>query len=83
MQSSKIVQYAKEAVKKHPEAFEALLEFERTGKLSKPNPKERANFTIDARLLKRYRAWCKEKGYAMSARIEKYIGNELGKEKSF
>lgn len=83
MRSSKIVQYAKEAVKKHPEAFEALLEFERTGRLLKPNPKERANFTIDAKLLKKYRAWCKEKGYVMSARIEKYIENELQKEKIF
>jgi len=77
MQSSKIVNYAKLAVKEHPELFEALLEYERTGKLLKPNPKERANFTIDAKLLKRYRLYCKKHGYKMSARIEKFIEKEL------
>ena len=33
MQSSELVKYAKEAVKEHPELFEALLESERTEKL--------------------------------------------------
>lgn len=80
MPSSKYVQYAKQAIEEHPELFEALLEFERTGKLPKPNPKERANFTIDAALLKKYRAFCKETGYTMSARIEKFIEKELKKD---
>ena len=53
------------------------MEFERTGKLPKPNPKERANFTIDAKILRQYRAHCKEQGLNMSARIEKYIEQEL------
>lgn len=83
MPSSKLVRYAKEAVKEHPEVFEALLEYERTGKLPKPNPKERANFTIDAKLLRAYRSYCRKHGYTMSARIEKSIEQELrGKEKS-
>lgn len=79
MQQSKLVMYAKQAVEQHPEAFEALLEFERTGKLPKPNPKERANFTIDAKLLRQYRAYCKEHGLNMSARIEKFIERDIGK----
>ncbi|MEK6861073.1 MAG: hypothetical protein AABY07_03815 [Nanoarchaeota archaeon] len=37
-----LVRLAKEAIKEHPEMFEALLEFERTGKLPKPNYKIRA-----------------------------------------
>jgi len=77
MQQSKFVELAKNSIKKHPEMFEALLEYERTGKLPKPNPKERANFTIDAKLLRLYRAYCKEHGYKMSARIEKFIEKEL------
>ena len=80
MQSSKLVTYAKEAVKEHPELFESLLEYERTGKLPKPNPKERANFTIDAKLLRAYRKYCKKHGYKMSARIEKFIEKEITKE---
>lgn len=78
MPSSKFVELAKQAVQKHPEVFEALMEFERTGKLPKPNPKERANFTIDSKLLRQYRAYCKKHGYSMSAKIEKFISKELG-----
>ena len=81
MPQSKLVMYAKRAVKQHPEAFEALLEFERTGKLPKPNPKERANFTIDAKLLRQYRAYCREQGINMSARIERFIKTELQSKK--
>ena len=77
MQSFNIVEYARQAVKEHPEVFEALLEYERTGKLRKPNPKKRANFTIDAKLLRVYRQWCKKQSYSMSARIEKFIGSEV------
>lgn len=74
--------YAKEAMVEHPELLEALLEFERTGKLKKPNPKIRANFTIDAKLLRAFRAYCREHGLSMSAIIEKTIRNTLehGKE---
>ncbi|MBI2110488.1 hypothetical protein HYT51_01790 [Candidatus Woesearchaeota archaeon] len=79
MPSSNLVKYAKEAVKEHPELFEALLEYERTGKLPKPNPKERANFTIDSKILREYRLYCKKHGYKMSARIERFIERELQK----
>ncbi len=77
MPLSKFVELAKRAVKEHPEVFEALLEYERTGKLPKPNPKERANFTIDTKLLRLYRNYCKKQGYKMSARIEKFVEEEL------
>ncbi len=77
MQQSKFVEIARDSIKKHPEMFEALLEYERTGKLLKPNPKERANFTIDAKLLRQYRAYCRDKGYKMSSRIERFIESEL------
>ena len=79
MQSSKFVDIAKKIVREKPEVFEALLEYERTGKLPKPNPKERVNFTIDARLIRKYREWCRQQGYSMSAHIEKSIKEELKK----
>lgn len=79
MPLSKLVKLAKEATEEHPELFEALLEYERTGKLPKPNPKERANFTIDAKLLRSYRTYCRQHGYKMSARIEKFIEQEIKK----
>ncbi|MBS3145654.1 hypothetical protein J4414_02530 [Candidatus Woesearchaeota archaeon] len=69
--------YGKEGIKEHPELFEALLEFERTGKLKKPNPKTRANFTIDSNVLKQFRKYCQDKGFKMSALIEKFIKRTL------
>jgi len=65
--------YGKEGIKEHPELFEALLEFERTGRLKKPNPKTRANFTIDHKLLNQFREYCQDKGFKMSSLIEKSI----------
>ena len=65
-----LVKLAKESIKEHPEAFEALMEFERTGKLPKLHYKVRANFTIDATLLRKFRAYCKREGKKMSAVLE-------------
>ena len=73
-----IVSSAKKAIREKPEIFEALLEFERTKKLPKINYKERANFTLDAKLLKRFREYCKKQGYNMSAKVEKAIRQEMG-----
>ncbi len=72
-----LVKLAKESIKEHPEAFEALMEFERTGKLPKPNYKVRANFTIDAKLLRKFREYCRQKGMKMSAILGKHIEEEL------
>lgn len=72
-----LVKYAKEAVKNEPEIFEALMEYERTKKLPKMKYKKRANFTLDAKLLRNFRSHCKKQGYNMSARIEKFIEKEL------
>lgn len=73
----KFVEMAKDAVRKHPEAFEALMEFERTGKLPKAEYKTRADFTIDAKLLRNFREYCKKNGMKMSAVLENYIKKEL------
>ena len=72
-----IVRLAKKAIKEQPEVFEALLEFERTGKLPKIGYKTRANFTIDAALLRKFREYCKKNGMKMSAVLEKHIAEEL------
>jgi len=72
-----LVKLAKEAIREHPEAFEALMEFERTGKLPKLTYKVRANFTLDSTLLKKFRLHCKKQGKKMSAVLEKHIEEEL------
>lgn len=77
LSGKEIVALAKKAVKEQPEVFEALMEFERTGKLPKVNYKIRANFTLDAALLRKFRDHCRSHGKKMSAVIEKYIQEEM------
>ncbi len=74
---SPILQIAKRIVKENPEYFEALVEFERTKKLPKLQYKQRANFTIDSELLRKFRIYCQKQGYKMSAKLERLIQQEL------
>ena len=53
LSDKELLKTTEKLLKEKPEVFEALLEFERTGKLPKLNYKERANFTIDSELLRR------------------------------
>lgn len=79
LSGKEIVAQAKKAVREQPEVFEALLEFERTGKLPKVFYKVRANFTIDAALLRKFRTHCRREGKKMSSVIERYIEQEMAK----
>ncbi|OIO66416.1 hypothetical protein COY28_06270 [Candidatus Woesearchaeota archaeon CG_4_10_14_0_2_um_filter_57_5] len=47
--------------------FDALLEFEKTGRLQ---TKQRLNFTIDKKVAADFRKHCKKLGYNMSAKVE-------------
>ena len=78
MPSSEIVEMAKKAARENPEAFEALLEFERTGKLRKLKYKERVNFTIDTEIMRKFRSYCKRKGFKMSTLLENLIMKNIG-----
>lgn len=78
-----MTKYGKRAIqviREHPEAFEALLEYERTKRLPKLTYKERANFTIDNMLLRKFRAYCKDRGLNMSRVVERYIKEEIKRE---
>lgn len=74
MQQSKFVKKAKKIVKEHPGAFEALLDFERTGRV---RSKTRANFTIDKILMKKFREYCREKHLNMSGLVEDFIRKKV------
>jgi len=80
MLSDSIVERAKKLIKENPEYFEALVEFERTKKLPRLNYKKRANFTIDAKLLKDFKEYCRINKLNMSNMIESYIKEELKKQ---
>ncbi len=62
---------AEKIVDRDKAVFDALMEFERTKKII---TKTRLNFTIDKNIASNYRKYCREKGYNMSAKIEKAMG---------
>jgi hypothetical protein len=77
--TKKLVDYAFAAIKRNPQVFEALAEYDRTRKLPKTIYRERVNFTIDGILLRKFKAHAQEKGLNMSRVIEKYMKEELKK----
>ena len=79
MPLGKIAQTAIHIIKKNPEYFEALVEYEKTGRLPQLTYKKRVNFTIDAVLFKEFRAYCQKTGIKMSTEIELLLRKELGK----
>lgn len=77
LQGKEIVRIAKKIVKEHPEYFDALLVFEKTGKLPKFNYKKRVNFTLDNNLAREFRNYCEKNGMKMSSVIEKCIEEKI------
>lgn len=67
MQSGRFLKAAREIAKKDRQLFDALLEFEETRKI---RSKTRLNFTIDKSVASRFRKFCRERGYNMSAKVE-------------
>lgn len=63
--------------KKHPRVFTALEEYDRTRKIPRLDYKKRVDFTIDARLLNEFKAYCKKKNLKMSNIVENLIRKEL------
>jgi hypothetical protein len=71
MQSNKkFLELAKEIAKRDKYVFDSLIEFEKTKKI---RTKTRLNFTIDKSIASRFKKYCREKGYNMSAKIEQAI----------
>jgi len=64
-------------IKKHPEIFAALEEYERTKKVRKLSPRKHIDLTIDPALLKEFRVYCRERGMSMSRFVERCIRKEI------
>ncbi len=77
MPSNKLLKIAKRTVKNNPELFNNLMEFEKTKKI---RTKTKLNFTIDKSIASKFKKFCREKGYNMSAKIEKAM-EQIIKEK--
>ena len=67
MPSNKFLKIAREIVKKDKIVFDTLMEFEKTKKII---TKTRLNFTIDKNIANKFKKFCRNKGYNMSAKIE-------------
>lgn len=72
-------EYAIRGIKKHPEIFSALEEFERTKKIPKFTYRKRIDVTINEQILRAFKQHCLEKGLNMSRVIENGMKKELGK----
>lgn len=77
MQSNRFLRVAKEVARRDAVVFGTLTEFEKTKKI---RTKTRLNFTIDKSLAARFKKFCREKGYNMSAKIEQAIKETIEKE---
>ncbi len=64
-------------IKKHPEIFSALEEFERTKRIPKFTYRKRVDITIDEQILREFKSYCQKNGFNMSRMIEKHIKEEL------
>ena len=78
MQSNDVKGHALKAIRENAQVFEALAEYDRTMKMPKTTYKERATFTIDANVMRKFRAYVKEHGMDMSKIVEKLIKKMLG-----
>lgn len=77
MPESEFYKNAVKIIKKHPQVFEALEEYDRTRKLPKTVYRERINLTINSNLLKKFKQYARENNLNMSRLIEKYMKLEL------
>lgn len=67
MSSNKFQKIAEKVAKRDKALFDSLIEFEKTGKV---RTKTRLNFTIDNTVAERFKKYCRNNGYNMSAKIE-------------
>ena len=67
MSSNKFLKIADNIVAEEKEVFDILMDFEKTRKI---RTKTRMNFTIDKSAASKFKKYCKDKGYNMSAKIE-------------
>ncbi|MBI2672564.1 hypothetical protein HYX16_06540 [Candidatus Woesearchaeota archaeon] len=77
LSGKEMIKFTDRLLKENPEVFEALIEFEKTGRVPKFTYKKRYNFTIDPELVNKFRVFCEKKGIKMSTRIEQHIREDI------
>ena len=76
MPSNKFLKIARNIAERDKALFDTLIEFEKTKRI---RTKTRLNFTIDKAIASRFKKFCRDKGFNMSAKIEQAIGNLIEK----
>ena len=76
MPSAKLLKIAHTIAQRDRAVFDTLIEFENTRRV---RTKTRLNFTIDNAVVSRFRKFCREHGYSMSAKVEHAIKDILNK----
>ena len=77
LSGKKLIETTDRIIKEHPEIFNALLEFEKTGKVPKFDYRGLYNFTLDPVLFNKFRTYCGKNGIKMSTRIEQHIREDI------
>ena len=77
MGESEFLQTFRKIYREYPEVFDALEEYDRTRRLRKLSYKERANFTVDSRILRTFRTYCKTHGHNMSKLLENFMKEKV------
>ncbi len=79
MPSNKFLVVARKIAKRDSAVFDTLMEFEKTKEM---RSKTRLNFTIDKTMAARFKKYCREHGYNMSAKVEQAMNKITGEQKS-
>jgi len=61
---------AKRVIRKYPEVFQSLLDYETTKKIPKLYRRMRLNITIDENILRDFKAYCRKNNINMSRFLE-------------
>lgn len=77
MKKTNFLDECKKIIFKNIELFQILEEYDKTHKLRKLEYKERANFTINSKILRRFREYCKKGGYSMSKLVENFMKKQF------
>lgn len=75
MPSNKFLMIARDVARKDKKMFDTLMEFEKTKKI---RTKTKLNFTIDKGVAERFKKFCRNRGYNMSAKIEQAMKEIIG-----
>ena len=68
--NTKFQKLARKIAKRDKAVFDTLLEFEKTKKI---RTKTRLNFTIDKNIAQKFKKFCRNSSYNMSAKVENSI----------